>query len=433
MNTFTVTQKRILTTLATIALLIAVLFGLTRLLEDKISYREKGDYFAADGDYDVFFFGVSHVQNGVLPMEMWREYGISSYNWGYSNSTPAQNYYLLREVLKESEPKVVVLDVNGIVEYEDKGNGKYDRESLMSSHVVFDRFPVSADKFVAVNDLFDDYDGRADFLWDFIIYHNRWDKLTREDLGAYTVNPERGAKSLAGISHTGIQLIPQEEKITNLEDYTCYGYFIKTLDMCREKGIPVLCVCLPHIMDETSQRVANTMGDVVAQYDNAAYYNMLYDNLLAYSIDTYIDGGHVNYAGACKTTSRLGEYLRNNYDLPDHSDDPVWKADYEKYLDFRRKTLAEQDQLSVFLMLLKDPGVDVDIEFCDENIWYSETIASEVYFGGLEPQPGTAPSDDSVAHTVIHAADGSVYDEAWWVIDESIESDDIGDKIVRLR
>ncbi len=75
MNTFTVTQKRVLTTLATIALLIAARFGLTRLLEDKISYREKGDYFAADGDYDVFFFGVSHVQKGGLPMGMWRRYG----------------------------------------------------------------------------------------------------------------------------------------------------------------------------------------------------------------------------------------------------------------------------------------------------------------------------------------------------------------------
>lgn len=440
------TFKRIITTLAFAVLLIVALFGLTRLLEDKISYREKGDFFETGTDYDVVFFGVSHMQNGVLPMEMWREYGISSYNWGYSNSTPAQNYYLLQEVLKKSDPRVVVLDINGIMEYEDRGNGKYDRESLMSSHVVFDRFPLSVNKFVATNDLFDDYDGRADFLWNFIIYHNRWDMLSREDLGDIDINTERGAKSLAGISHTGIQLIPQDEKFDNLEDYTCYGYFIRTLELCRDKGIPVLCVCLPHICDEESQRVSNTIGDVIAQYDNCAYYNMLYEDLIAYSIDTYIDGGHVNYAGACKTSSRLGEYLINHYDLPDHSEDPVWQADYQKYLDYRRQTLSEQDQFTVYLMLLKDPGLTVDIEFCDENIWYSQTVASEVYFGGLEPQTVPAPQAaasqdeasfgvpaDACAHTILYAADGSIYDEAWWVIDDAIESDDIGDKIVRIR
>ncbi len=440
--------KRLITSIAFALMLAAALWGLTHLLEDKISYREKGDYFSTDTDYDVIFFGVSHMWNGVLPMEMWQEFGISSYNWGYSNSTPAINYYLLQEVLKKSDPKVVVLDINGVVEYEDDGNGKYDRDSMMQAHVEYDRFPISVNKIRAAIDVFDDYDGRADFIWDFILYHNRWDHLTREDFGGYVRNRERGARFLDGISHADIAWTSRDERIDNLEDYTCYQYFIRTIELCRDRGIPVLCTCLPHICDAVSQRVCNTIGDKLVQYDNCSYYNMLYDDLIAYSIDTHADGGHVNYAGACKTTSRLGEYLKNNYDLPDRSEDPEWIAGYADYLNLRRETLAKQDMFLSYLMLLKNPGLTVDIEFYDENMWYSQYIGSEVYFAGVTPatlpvpddigerlaQSGAAVPESGVcAHTVLYSADGSIYDEAYWMYDQSIESSDIGDMIVRIR
>ena len=38
------------------------------------------DFYQQEQDFDVLFLGTSHVLNAVYPMELWRDYGIVSYN-----------------------------------------------------------------------------------------------------------------------------------------------------------------------------------------------------------------------------------------------------------------------------------------------------------------------------------------------------------------
>ena len=128
----------------------------------------------------------------MLPMELWDKYGIASYNWGYSNCTPAENYYLIQEILKYTSPKLIVLDVYGVIEYEQYNNGKYRTDRIEQQHVQFDSFPLSLNKIRAAKDLFDDYEHNEDFIWNFIMYHNRWSELDRSDF-EYELNKEKGA------------------------------------------------------------------------------------------------------------------------------------------------------------------------------------------------------------------------------------------------
>ena len=408
------TLKRLFSSLLFVILLVAALYGCTKLTEDKISREIKGSFFESETNMDVIFMGTSHMYNGVLPMELWNEYGIASYNWGYSNSTPAQNYYVLKEVVKYTNPKVVVLDMNGLVEYNDDGNGKYRHDAIMQSRVLFDSFPISLNKIQAVNDLFDDYDNRADFLWDYIIYHSRWASMN----SVSDINPikstEMGAYFLDDHIGAGFNPISPDDKLDNIEQYVCYDYLIKTLEFCQQKGIAVLGVYLPHVMDDTSQRVANTIGDTFDKYDGCTYFNMINQGILAYNTDMYADGGHVNYSGACKTTSWLGNYLKNNYSLDDYSQNPYWQDCYNKYIDYRISVLQKQDSLINYLMLLKNPGITVSIEFYDENLWYDEVIASEVYFGRLSPAMSYDGPDGCAAHIITYYQDGSVADEAYF-------------------
>lgn len=171
-------------------------------------------------------------------------------------------------------------------------------------------------------------------------------------------------------------------------------------------------------MDETSQRVANTMSDIIATYDGVEYVNMIREPILAYNTDINIDGGHVNYSGACKTCSWLGSYIRNHYVLDDYSNDSYWSSAYEDYLQYRIAKMQEQDSLCLYLMLLKNPGINVNIEFYDESLWYNELIASELYFGNLSPNVADNGPEGAIAHITVFNPDGSIADDAYFAYNE---------------
>ena len=60
-------------------LLVLILVRISGLVERKSAYQKNGDFMEQSEDLDVLFLGTSHVINGVFPMELWKEYGITSY------------------------------------------------------------------------------------------------------------------------------------------------------------------------------------------------------------------------------------------------------------------------------------------------------------------------------------------------------------------
>ena len=108
--------KRILSTALFLVLLVFAVAKCSELMEYKEAREKYEPFFEAETNFDVILLGTSHMRDHVLPMEMWKRYGISSYNWGYANCTPAESCYILKDVLKYTSPKVVVLDSFGVDE-----------------------------------------------------------------------------------------------------------------------------------------------------------------------------------------------------------------------------------------------------------------------------------------------------------------------------
>ena len=137
-------MKRIL---SVVLLLLAVVGGL--LLCDRATRRDDaerkfGSFFSEKQDIDVFFMGTSHVLDGVTPMELWRDYGISTYNMATSSETLGMTEQILKLCIQTHKPKVAVIDVY----YIDKPD---DLEWTYSyRHLFFDAVPLSPAKFDAV-------------------------------------------------------------------------------------------------------------------------------------------------------------------------------------------------------------------------------------------------------------------------------------------
>ena len=64
--------------------------------------------------YAVLFFGTSHVNNAVFPMELWKDYGITAYNFGGHANAIATSYWVMKNALDYTHPKLVVFDCLGM-------------------------------------------------------------------------------------------------------------------------------------------------------------------------------------------------------------------------------------------------------------------------------------------------------------------------------
>ena len=74
------TLSRVIAVILTLALLLAALFGLSELVKRKASYIQYADFFDEKQNFDVLFFGTSHVLDAVQPMKLWKDYGFHARN-----------------------------------------------------------------------------------------------------------------------------------------------------------------------------------------------------------------------------------------------------------------------------------------------------------------------------------------------------------------
>lgn len=413
--------QRIIACTVFVALLVGAILKCADVLEYKEARTKYTPFYNSSTNFDVIFLGTSHMWNHVLPMEMWKDYGISSYNWGYSNCTPAENYYLIQDIVKYTSPKVVVLDVYGLTEYERYGNGKYRTDRIEQQHVQFDSLPIwSANKIKASKDVFDDYENNEDFIWNFIMYHNRWAELGENDFD-YEITTEKGACFLTGLG-TGSYTPISKDKKTEI-DSACYPYFLNIIEFCQLQGIQVLCTYLPYSAGESQQKVANTIGDIVEKYPNCKYVNLLTTDIVDYNTDFFPDDRHLNYSGANKVTTWLGQYLKEHYSLDDYSSNESWENDYQLYLCYKEKTLKEQTDIASYLVQLKDDDFSCEAEIYDPRLMDSERLMLLFKNAEVEPTLTNSNTDKCIKLLIKNKSTGEIIEEAEFTSDSSKKLD----------
>ena len=152
---------------------ILILSSVSQVLMRKNSEQKLKRFFDEKAGFDVLFMGISHMQMGVSPMELWNEYGITSFNFAQSFERLPFAYWVLQMALEYSHPSLVVIDVRRIFDTEIKvGHGV---------SFVMDYFPLTLTKFKAVNELLSDFNEKLAYLFPIIKYHERWEELTEDD------------------------------------------------------------------------------------------------------------------------------------------------------------------------------------------------------------------------------------------------------------
>lgn len=355
--------KRVVSVALLLALVLSGVAFWSNALRMNDGYYKNTPFVRDDRQYDVLFFGTSHVVNSVFPMQLWRDYGITSYNLAIHGGSIASSYWMLETALDYQKPKVAVMDV-----LLTKSN--YMQTDLPMAHAAMDPFPLTVTKLRAIWDIYDSPKDRAELLFPLDVFHNRWKDLDTEMLrrgfGETKVSPEKGGESRVRVYPLAEPLVVDASDVAD-EWTEGLRYLEQFILLCQQEGIAPVITYLPYrgAGDAEEQRYSNA-AIRLAQSLGAETVDLQHSDLLDDDTDWYDDGGHTNPLGAKKITRALGEYLTAAHDLPDHRDNGDWAADYEAYYAYQADNLQKTEDLWSLLALLSVEDFTAAVEIAPD-------------------------------------------------------------------
>ena len=269
------------------------------------SYEQRLIFYEKKNTIDVLFVGNSSVHAGVSPMEMYSDYGFTSYDCAQSLQLPWESYEFIIETLEYQDLKVVALEVDQFFSTT-KQRVKYGNLREYGLKV----FP-----------LYETHLG-----WKHIGSKNAR-SITKGYIYTYISVPFRGKISRQPTDEL-YKIHPDSE-----------SYLQKIYDLCLEKGIQLMLFEVPSADGRWSSSKHNTINEF-AQSHGINFVDMndcIEDIGLSWEHDTRDKGDHLNYNGAVKVSKWLGKYLSENYGLVSRKGDSryaYWEEDFKKYAKY---------------------------------------------------------------------------------------------------
>lgn len=236
---------------------------------------------------DILILGDSESFTSFSPMQIWRDFGYSTYVCGTSRQYVQDTYNFLARFTESQKPKVVFLEANLM----------YRAEGRLGD--IFRVAQNTASKFMPVFE-----------------YHNRWKRLGINDFHktkGYTWRDELKGFRINGkiVPYEGTpQYMKKTDKAKRLPP-VCTYYFRKMAELCKEKNIELVLVSTASPANWSYEK--HNGVDKLAKEYGLTYLdmNLIVDKLnIDWKNDTYDKGDHLNFYGAQKATAYLGEYIK---------------------------------------------------------------------------------------------------------------------------
>lgn len=314
--------------LSFILILTLLLYGLSFILEPKnndvdagfVNPNANGYLSLEENSLDVLFVGNSDAYSGFSPMEMWNDYGFTSYVSGTGRQMIGESFETVKKAAQRQKLKAVVLETDGL--YTSTDSFKIVARDIR--RFVFDHFSV-----------FD--------------YHDRWktvDMKTAFSKKQYSARFASKGQFVSGaiVPYNGGEYMKKTDKRDSINPF-----FVKTLDemvkFCQKNDITLILVEVPSQSSWNMKR-HNAVADY-AEKNGIAFIdlNVNRDEIgFDWTKDSRDGGNHLNCYGAQKVSKYVGKYIKDNVELTDKRSDPAyesWNADFNEYkenLDSSKET-----------------------------------------------------------------------------------------------
>ena len=305
-------KRKIAMTALWLAALVCCLALLDRGMRRDDSERKYGAFFAEKQGFDVLFLGTSRVLDGISPMELWRDYGLTSYNMGNNSEPLGVTRWVLEAAMAYHMPRVAVIDVFYVRHATD------EEWTYSFRHLFYDALPLSRMKVEAVCATQPE-DGRLEFLMPFSLYHGRWEEILSGqaermvDCEPYMMGGEMRMSRTPRDNYTFTDEVTQDE-------LPGHQALREIAALCRAQGVEPVFVALPGHASEQEQMDMNSVQRVADEL-GVPFVNMVRMEIVDNQSDCCDWQGHLNPDGASKVTAFLGAWLMEHYDLPDRRGD----------------------------------------------------------------------------------------------------------------
>lgn len=322
-------KKKLAMTALWLAAFVCCLLLADKLMRRDDSERKYSAFFADTQGFDVLFMGTSRVLDAVSPLELWRDFGVTSYNMGNNSEPLGMTYHVLKLAIEEHMPKVVVVDTFYMA-HELQEDWTYSYR-----HMFLDAVPFGRSKIETVKAVFPESNWE-EFLLPFSLYHGRWEEILSGksermvDCEPYMMGGELRSNRMGRDDYELTDAAYQEELpgAQALRDIAA---------LCRENGIELVITALPGHASHEEQMGMNS-AIPLAEELGVPFVNMMPMGIINNQRDCCDYEGHLNPDGASKVTAFLGQWLTQNYDLPDRRGEngyDHWNKNLEKYEAYR--------------------------------------------------------------------------------------------------
>lgn len=314
-------MKKIIKRIVSCVLFVAILLGLLQVSSlvfqpksnDKASgihySRANGIFSEPKDSIDTVFIGDSEVYHSFIPLNIWRDYGITSYDVSSPSQKLVYSMEFLKKTFEKQSPKIVFLETNAIF-----------RKSYLEDEITY----------------------KAEQIFPVFRYHDRWKNLQLKDFSAaveYTANE----------NNKGYYFTKKSKPATDkaIKEYMKYSdvsapilstnkkYLNGIAKFCKTHGARLVLISTPSTKNWNYQR-HNTMEaiskDLGVDYIDT---NLLRDDIpIDWKKDTKDKGDHLNYNGAVKLTDYVGKYLDDTKLFKDKRNDPSydnWNTCLDKF------------------------------------------------------------------------------------------------------
>ncbi len=257
------------------------------------------------GSLEVVTIGDSLSNMDFTPMELWRNYGYTSYNAGSEGQTVEETYYMLKKVFQTQSPKVILMEGELIFR-----GGKSDRIQSTLAQEIYSHLPG-------------------------LRFHNLWKRHfdpegVRIFHRGYCVN---GA--VAPYEGDADYLACEKEWLCHKPTAFMDEYFSKIKELCEKNGAELIVFAAPSPKNYDQKRV-----DALAEITERHGFTFIDLNSkieeigIDWAEDTSDHGDHMNVKGAKKVTLYFGKYLSENFDLTDRRADAnfvAWNDELQPY------------------------------------------------------------------------------------------------------
>ncbi len=270
-----------------------------------------GFYSEPKNSIQVAVIGNSDAYSGFSPMELWKNFGYTSYVSGEGRQLVASSLIMLNKLLTCQKPEIVIFEVDGVftdTDVRDKAVSLFN--TVTGGHLsVFQ-------------------------------YHDRWKKARLSELFSkpvYTAHcVTKGQKMSNDVKpYTGGEYMLESDERERMP-FVSRRALDEIVDTCEKNGIQLILLEVP---SETSWNMErhNSIQDY-ADEKELPFIDLNIDMEETCGVDWLTDtrdkGNHLNTRGARKVTQYIGQYLKDNYDLECRTGDEEysrWDEDLEIY------------------------------------------------------------------------------------------------------